>query len=308
MAHSRTPWSHRSSGDRQKSGVRGIAFRTRAHDTGNMFVRTLTATMLLFTAGMTLVSAQDGDIPSANYVVGSQDVLVITSYDQQELSGEFRVEADGSFGYPLIGRIEAGGLTLRQVEATIRRQLTEGGFFKQPEITVAVKEYRSRKIYVLGEVRTPGVHALSGAIRLVEALALADSTLPTAGPEVVIVPSSDDASRPSDNGVVRVSLRDLEAGDASKNVLLRDGDTILVPRAEEVYVFGQVRNPGAYAVRDDDLTVLQALSMAGGITDRGAMGRIEIVRVIEGEKQELRVELSDTILPGDTIVVPERFF
>ena len=273
-----------------------------------MLGRTLTATVLLLTAGLTVASPQDGGATPANYVVGSQDVLVITSYDQQDLSGEFRIEADGSFGYPLVGRIEAGGLTLREVETTLRRQLIEGGFFKQPEITVAVKEYRSRKIYVLGEVRTPGVHALSGAMRLVEALALADSTLPTAGPEVVIIPSSDDPSRPSDDAVVRVSLRDLEEGDASQNVLLRNGDTILVPRAEEVYVFGQVKNPGAYSVRDDDMTVLQALSLAGGVTDRGAMGRIEIVRIIEGERQELRVELGDNVLPGDTIVVPERFF
>ena len=279
----------------------------RPETIGYMLVKTLAATVLLLTAGV-VASAQDGGPVQANYVVGSQDVLVITSYDQQDLSGEFMVEADGSFGYPLVGRIEAGGMTLRQVEATIRRQLIEGGFFKQPEITVSVKEYRSRKIYVLGEVRTPGVHALSGAMRLVEALALADSTLPTAGAEVVILPASQDPSRPSRDNVVRVNLRDLEEGDASQNVLLRDGDTILVPRAEEVYVFGQVKNPGAYSVRDDDMTVLQALSLAGGITDRGAMGRIEIVRIVEGERQELRVELSDYVLPGDTVVVPERFF
>ena len=271
-----------------------------------MLFRTLAATVLLLTAGLG-ASAQDGGATPVNYVVGSQDVLVITSYDQQDLSGEFRVEADGSFGYPLIGRVEAGGLTLRQVEVTIRRQLVDGGFFKQPEITVGVKEYRSRKIYVLGEVRRPGVHALSGAMRLVEALALGDSTTPTAGAEVVIIPAVDDHSRPS-RDVVRVSLRALEEGDTSQNVLLRDGDTILVPRAEDVYVFGQVKNPGAYSVRDDDMTVLQALSLAGGITDRGAMGRIEIVRIVEGERQERRVELSDQVLPGDTIVVPERFF
>ncbi len=272
-----------------------------------MWFRTLAATVLLLTAGLG-ASAQDGATAPANYVVGSQDVLVITSYDQQDLSGEFRVEADGSFGFPLVGRIPAGGLTLRQVEATIRRQLVDGGYFKQPEITVSVKEYRSRKIYVLGEVRKPGVQALSGAMRLVEALALADSTTPTAGPEVVIISASDDPSRPSRDNAVRLSLRDLEEGDASQNVLLRDRDTILVPRAEEVYVFGQVKNPGAYSVRDDDMTVLQALSLAGGVTDRGAMSRIDIVRIVEGEQQELRVELSDQVLPGDTIVVPERFF
>jgi polysaccharide export outer membrane protein len=183
-----------------------------------------------------------------------------------------------------------------------------GGFFKAPQVSVAIEEYRSRKIFVLGEVRKPGVHALSGAMRLVEALALADSTLPTAAGEVVIIPANEDPSRPSTRNSVRVSLRDLEAGDASLNVVLKDGDTILVPRAEDVYVFGQVRNPGAYAMHDDDMTVLQALSLAGGVTDRGATGRIEIVRVVDGERQEISAALTDTILPGDTIVVPQRYF
>jgi polysaccharide export outer membrane protein len=244
----------------------------------------------------------------ADYVVGAQDVLVITLYDEPELSGDFTVQTDGSFAFPLLGRVEVGGMTLRQTEASLRQRLVVGGFFKAPQVSVAIEEYRSRKIFVLGEVRKPGVHALSGAMRLVEALALADSTLPTAAGEVVIIPANEDPSRPSTRNSVRVSLRDLEAGDASLNVVLKDGDTILVPRAEDVYVFGQVRNPGAYAMHDDDMTVLQALSLAGGVTDRGATGRIEIVRVVDGERQEISAALTDTILPGDTIVVPQRYF
>jgi len=106
----------------------------------------------------------------------------------------------------------------------------------------------------------------------------------------------------------RVDLGDLEDGQVSQNVALRDGDTILVPRAEDVYVFGQVKNPGAYALQDDDMTVLQALSLAGGVTDRGATGRIEIVRIVEGERVEISADFHDVVLPGDTIIVPERFF
>jgi polysaccharide biosynthesis/export protein len=268
-----------------------------------MLFRTLTATVLLLTGVATVQAQSLGRTP--DYVVGTEDVLVITSYDQDSLSGEYRVEADGTFGFPLLGRLEAGGKTLVQIEEALRGRLIAEGFFKDPGISVSVKEYRSRKIFVLGEVRKPGVHTLSGPMRLVEALALADSTLPTAGPEVVIIPGG---TAPKGRTSVRVNIRDLEAGDATQNVALQDGDTILVARAEEIYVFGQVKNPGAYTVRDNDMTVLQALSMAGGVTDRGAMGRIDIVRIVEGTRQELRVSLSDPILPGDTIVVPERFF
>ncbi len=245
--------------------------------------------------------------PEANYVIGAQDVLVITSYDQDDLSGRFVVETDGTFTFPMLGRVNAGGMTLRQLEGALRQQLVDRGFFRKPQIAVAIDQYGSRKIYVLGEVRKPGIYAISGVMRLVEALALADSTLPTAGPEVVIIPESDGPSPPKDR-TVRISLADLENGAVRLNVLLNDGDTILVPRAEEIYVFGEVRNPGAYPLRQEEMTVLQALSLAGGVTDRGATGRIEIVRIVDGEQVEIRAELTDMVQPGDTIVVPQRFF
>lgn len=267
------------------------------------------------------VSAQEPQ--RANYLVGPQDVLTITSYDQPELTGKFTVETDGTFTYPLIGRLSAGGMTLRAVEGALKKVLIDQGFFKDPEITVAIEQYRSQKIYIVGEVRTPGAYMLSGDMRLVEALALAGSTLPTASGEAVIVHSSGEAvvvqptvgsaasEDPEDEGpnnILRVDLRELENGEPSQNVPLRNGDTIFVLRAESVYVFGQVRNPGAYPLRQKQTTVLQALSLAGGVTDRGSMGRRQIVRIVGGKKEEIKVELTDFIQPRDTIVVPERFF
>jgi|SRR5688572_16789036 polysaccharide export outer membrane protein len=236
----------------------------------------------------------------ASYVVGPQDVLVITSYDQPELTGKFTIETDGSFTYPLIGRVQAGGLTLRAVEDLLKADLVSKGFFKAPQVTVTIAQYRSQKIHIVGEVRTPGTYALSGDMRLVEVLALAGSSTAMASGEVVIVHESTDSER--------VDLRELENGDLSRNVLLMSGDTIFVQRAESVYVFGQVRNPGAYPFRQKKTTVLQALSLAGGVTDRGSTTRIQIVRIVDGEKKELRVEMDDLVEPRDTIIVPERFF
>lgn len=257
----------------------------------------------------------------ANYVVGPQDVLVITFFDQPDLTGKFTIEADGSFTYPLIGRVNVGGMTLRAVEAALRKQLIDQGFFRDPQLAVSVETYRSQRIYIVGEVRTPGAYPLSGDMRLVEALALAGSTLPTASGEAVIVHASGDSvlvesaraidvttSDKDPEHVIRVDLRELENGALSQNVPLRNGDTIFVLRAENVYVFGQVRNPGAYPLRQKNTTVLQALSLAGGVTDRGATGRIQIVRIVDGKKLELRSELTDFVQPRDTIIVPERFF
>src|SRR6185503_1166428 len=211
-----------------------------------------------------------------------QDVLTITSYDQADLSGKFTVEADGSFTYPMIGRVKAGGMTLRQVEAEVKQQLKDEGFFKNPQITVSMDQYRSQKIFVVGEVRTPGSYPLSGDMNLVEALARAGSTLPTASGEVIIVhPRSGQGTGP---------VLPSQAG------------------AESVYVFGQVKNPGAYSLQQKNTTVLQALSLAGGVTDRGSTGRIKIARIVNGEKREIKVKLGDVVQPGDTIIVQERFF
>jgi polysaccharide export outer membrane protein len=257
----------------------------------------------------------------ASYIVGPQDVLVITSYDQPELTGKFTIEIDGTFSYPLVGRVRVGGMTLRDVEELLKKTLVDRGFFVDPQVTVAIETYRSQRIYVVGEVRTPGAYPLSGDMRLVEALALAGSTAPTASGEAVIVRASSEsvvldpaqiaagsAAEKDPDSVVRVDLRELENGDLSQNVPLRSGDTIFVLRAESVYVFGQVKNPGAYPLRQRNTTVLQALSLAGGVTDRGAVGRVQIIRIVDGKKQELRAELTDFILPRDTIIVPERFF
>jgi len=255
------------------------------------------------------------DQAKANYVIGSQDVLLITVWDQPDLSGKFTVEADGSFTFPLIGRIMAGGLTLRDLEGQLRKRLADG-YFKNPQVSVAVEQYRSQRIFVMGEVRSPGTYPLTGNMTLIEALARAGSTTMDAGGEAVIVrpPAGKAASAPvlpnqvEASQVVRVSIGDLQSGQLSQNIALQDGDTIFVPRAETIYVFGQVKNPGAYPLKTKDTTVLQALSLAGGVTDRGSTSRIKIVRLVEGKKTELKAKLGDPVLPGDTIIVQERYF
>jgi polysaccharide export outer membrane protein len=274
----------------------------------------VSAVAAMFCICMAVVSAQPQVSVTTDYVIGPQDVLTITSYDQADMSGKFTVEADGTFTFPMIGRVKAGGLTLRGLEAAIKTQLKDEGYFRNPQITVAVDTYKSQKVFIVGEVRTPGTYPLSGNMNLVEALARAGSTLPTASGEAVIVHAGENASGPtmpvSDDmkDLVRVNLRDLEKGTVTSNAALRDGDTVFVPRAQSIYVFGQVKNPGAYAMQQTDTTVLQALSLAGGVTDRGTTSRIKIVRIVNGDKRELKVKLTDLVQPGDTVIVSERFF
>jgi hypothetical protein len=133
--------------------------------------------------------------------------------------------------------VKAGGLTLRQVEAQVKKQLEDGEFFANPQLAVSIEQYKSQKVFIVGEVRSPGTYPLSGDMNLVEALARAGSTLPSASGEAIIVhppapgvsgptfPIKDDAEN-----VARVDLRELQNGMFSLNVALRDGDTIFVPR------------------------------------------------------------------------------
>ncbi len=265
-------------------------------------------------AGLAAQTASKEPAAFTDYVVGPQDVLTITSFDQDDLSGKFAIEADGTFTYPLIGRVKAGGLTLRAIEGAIKSQLKGDGYFKDPQVSVSVDTYKSQRVFIVGEVRTPGTYPLSGNTNLVEALARAGSTLPTASGEAVIVHAGESADGPTlptqtdDKDLVRVNLRELENGAFSLNALLRDGDTVFVPRARSVYVFGQVKNPGAYSLQQQSTTVLQALSLAGGVTDRGSTARIKIIRAVGGDTKELKTKLTDLVEPGDTVVVSERFF
>jgi polysaccharide export outer membrane protein len=270
------------------------------------------AAVLMCVGGLgALLDARQGTQPT-DYVIGAQDVLMITVYDQDDLTGKFPVDTDGTFTFPLIGRVKAGGLTLRALEAELKRRLMDG-YFRDPQVSVAIEQYRSQRVFILGEVRNPGPYALSGNMSLIEAIALAGSALPTASGEALIVRAgSGDASKPTlptseKSEVETVDLKALQSGALEQNIALRDGDTIFVPRAETAFVFGQVKNPGAYAIQRET-SVLQALSLAGGITDRGATGRIRIVRLEKGKRVELKAKLDDIVRPGDTIIVPERFF
>lgn len=276
-------------------------------------------TALWLAAVPALAQTEPAAAAPSSYIIGSQDVLSINVFDQADLGGKFTVEADGTFSFPLVGRVKAGGLTLREFENELKKQLADG-YFKDPQLSVAVDQYRSQQLFVVGEVRSPGPVPLTGGMTLIEALARAGSTLPSSSGEVVVVrkndktgdtaaalegptlPGSKDATE-----VFRISIRSLESGVLTQNIDLRNGDTLFVPRAESVYIFGQVKSPGSYPLQKD-MTVLQALSLAGGVTENGAMNRIRIVRFVNEKRTEIRVNESDTVQAGDTIVVPERFF
>src|SRR5262245_16652214 len=107
----------------------------------------LATLVVLLSAGDRSLAQAGADAPVTDYRVGPQDVLTITSYDQADLSGKFTVEADGTFTYPLIGRVKAGGLTLRALEESLKTRLKDDGYFRNPQVTVAVEPYKSQNVF-----------------------------------------------------------------------------------------------------------------------------------------------------------------
>ena len=248
-----------------------------------------------------------------DYVVGFQDVLSIGILGEPDLSRILTVDGDGTLDYPYVGRVKAAGLPLRAIKALIEKKLVDGGFFVSPQVSVEVSKYRSQNVYVLGEVRVPGQYALTGNMTVLQVLAAAGSPTPSAAGYVIITrpagvePSLPDAETGGGSSL-RVSVRELQSGQLPEGFTLKDGDSINIPRAESVYVMGQVKAPGPYVI-EGSLTVMQAIAMAGGPTDRGAMGRVKITRRIGDRVEEVKnVKLSDLIQPGDTITVPQRYF
>jgi polysaccharide export outer membrane protein len=271
--------------------------------------------------------------PLPEYQIGAEDILRITVQGHDDLNQTVVVQQDGTFIYPLIGRVKASDMTPKELERKITILLARG-FIRNPQVTVLVQEYRSKTVLVMGEVARPGPYPVTGSMRVVEMLAKAGATT-SAGTEVVIVrplsasegpilpsevvPAADGgappdatsenapAAAPKQADILRVNIRDIQAGDLDKNILLQPNDTVFVPPAAKFFVSGEVRSPGAYPLTSV-ITVREAIIIAGGFGDNAATGRIRVVREVEGKKRELKIKLDDPVQPGDTIVVKAKLF
>jgi polysaccharide export outer membrane protein len=237
------------------------------------------------------------------YVIGPQDQLRITVFDEPELSSTYRVDDSGAITFPLVGRIIAGGRTLQDFQDDLRAQLASG-FIRNPQVRVDIDQFKSQYVMVVGEVRSAGKIPMTGAsMTLLEALVAAGSPTAQASNEIIV------RHRPTEPGKegeeVRINRRDLELG--KKDLLLRDGDIINVPTAQRFYVSGYVRNPGYY-VLDPGMTVEQAIALAGGLTERGSDRRITAKRMVDGKLQSVGLRLDDKVEANDTIDIPARFF
>ena len=262
--------------------------------------------VLLYLLSLTAPSAPQERQAALEYVVGTQDKLSITVVDEPNLTRVVTVGSDGGFDYPFIGLVKASGQTVRAIQQDITARLKEK-YLRNPQVSIEVEAYRSQVVYVWGQVKQPGSVSLTGNISLTEALAKAGSPTPDAGSYIEI----NRRARGSDpNGKLaaeRISMADLQNGRA-QDVVLGDGDTVFVPKAETFFVTGFVRNGGPF-LHEAGLTVSKALSMAGGVTEKGSRSRVRITRTVNGRQVVLKdVKMEDLVQPGDSIEVLPRLW
>ncbi len=242
-----------------------------------------------------------------DYIVGPLDVIAVRIYGEEKLSGKIRIDYDGSFPFEYLGRVKAEGMTTAQIEAYLAKALGDG-YLRHPQVSVEVAEYRSKSVFVTGEVRSPNKYSLQGNSTLMDALTLAGSITPNAGNWVQITHARQgvEVLGPSASAEydMRVNLRDIQTGKA-QNIKMQDGDTIFVPKAERVFVVGQVRNTGP-VVFEEGMTVFEAIAAAGGITEKGSNSRIEIIRIENGQRKSIDAKHTDVLKAGDQVNVRPR--
>lgn len=251
----------------------------------------------------------------ATYQIGASDVLGIKVFGEEALSNNYTVDSDGSITFPLLGRVQVGEKTSREIEEHITALLA-AGYIRKPQVSVEIAQYRSRSIFVIGEVKSPGRYTINGPQTLLEVIAHAGSTTAAASDTIIVQRYRDGIAAavaapalPGDSQaseVFRVSLTDLREGRLSANILLQDSDTIIVPPAERFYVTGFVRTPGSFVLRPG-MTVRQAVAEAGGISERGSTRGIKIIRKDkDGKEIEIDADMADLVKPNDTIRIRQR--
>jgi polysaccharide export outer membrane protein len=225
--------------------------------------------------------------------LGPGDAVHITVFQQPDLTTDARISEAGSIALPLVGSVKVAGLSTSEAAKTIADALKEGQFLKAPQVAVALTTVRSRQVSMLGLIVRPGRYPLEEAhTKLSDLIAAAGGIAAGGSEEVTVI---------RDGKNEKVSA-------LSKDFTLKGGDTVYIDRAPVFYIYGEVMHSGAYPVKAG-LTVMQAISIGGGITPRGSESRVKLRRIAaDGKTREYDASLVDTIKADDVIFVKESLF
>jgi len=216
--------------------------------------------------------------------LGPGDLIEVNVYNVPELTTKARVSNSGDVYLPLIDYVHVEGLTQEEAQTVIEKRLSDGGFVRNPHVTIFVDEAASQGVTLLGEVGKPGIYPDVVDHKLYEVLSEAGGFTPSASRKIAII-------RRNQPEPIRIELPRNLADDLSGNVDILPGDTITVPRAPIIYVVGDVGRPAGLLVDNGTLTVLQALALAGGTNRTARMGGVRIIRKTPSGMTETPVQL-----------------
>jgi len=271
-------------------------------------VRTAKALALGLLLG-TLFPAAAPAATDAVHQLGPRDLIEIRVYQQPDLSQDIRIDDDGTVTLPLVGRVPALGLTVEAFARVLSERYKE--YLLNPEITVFVKEYHKREIEVsvLGEVGRPGFYRFPEKSTLLDVIAQVGGLKPESGERVIVLRPKQAGGGEADAFIVNAQELFTPTGVKTQNLELLEGDTVQVPRADQYFIFGEVVRPGAYKLeKGSQLTVLKAIILAGGFTEKAAKKGVRITREEGAEKKTLKADLDVQVRSQDIIIVPESFF
>jgi polysaccharide export outer membrane protein len=253
---------------------------------------------------MLVVTAFVNSAGAADLTLGAGDVLKVTVYGHPDLSLETRVSESGSITYPLIGEVKVSGLAPAAAEKKIAGLLENGGYLKKPQVNIAVAQNQSQQVSVLGQVTRPGRYPVESHRNLTDVIALAGGLGADAGDKVTLIRIR--------NGKTIKEVLDMydmvQSGNMKQNLRLQTNDVVFVERAPRFYIYGEVQHPGTYKL-ERNMTVLQALSVGGGLSPRGTDRGVRLKRrAPDGSLQEITARHDDLVQINDVVYVRESLF
>ncbi len=245
--------------------------------------------------------------PGANSALRLEagDLVEVGVYNVPELTTKARVSSKGEIYLPLIDYIHVAGLSAEEAEGLIQKRLSDGGFVKNPHVTLFVDQYASQGASVLGEVTRPGVYPVPGQQRLFDLISAAGGFTEKAGRSIAVT------HRDQPDKSITIPLSRNVTDDPESNIPVLPGDTIIVRKADLVYVVGDVGRPSGFLMDRGRLTVLQAIALAGGTTRTANLGGARIIHRDPGGPSETPVELKKILqakLPDVTMQADDILF
>jgi len=241
---------------------------------------------------------------AADVLLGPGDVVRIAVYGSPDMGVETRVSEAGAITFPLLGQVTVGGLAVAAAERKIAGLLERGGYLKKPQVNMIITNLASQQVSVLGQVNRPGRYPIEGRRKVLDLLAMAGGIGTEGGDVVSLVRMRNGVAQRDTLDVVDM----VRKGELDGDIDVTGGDVIYVERAPRAYIVGEVQRPGPFRL-ERAMTLQQALSAGGGLSQRGSLRGMRITRRDStGNTQTIAAKMDDQVQIDDVITVRESWF